>query len=186
MESLATSSVGDGSYVTRSFARMRGEFQNTDGQQARREARGNPPWSMDPGRLAMREPPHADALRGIRPLWAAHPPVPWGMDARDEIPAAGSGGGSSGDAPVRGRRRRVNQSALPPQGRNVSEDERPPGSRRASSTSRYAAARRARDPVLDRFQRMVRGSPREGGFFPRYPRRNQGDFVVSCFLDCYM
>ena len=181
MESLASSSVGDGSYVTRSFARMRGEFQNTDGQQARREARGNPPWSMDPGRLALREP-HADALRGIRPLWAAHPPAPWGMDVRDEIPAAGSGGGSSGDAPVRGRRRRVNQSALPPQGRNVSEDERPPGSRRASSTSRYAAARRARDPVLDRFQRMVRGSPREGGFYTRYGRRNPGDFVVSWFF----
>ena len=184
MESLTSSSVGDGSYIARNFARMRGEFQNTDGQQARRELRGNPPWSMDPGRPALREP-HADALRGIRPIWAAHPPVPWGMDARDEIPAAGSGGGSSGDAPVRGRRRRVNQSALPPQGRNVSEDERPPGSRRASSTSRYAAARRARDPVFDRFQRMVRGSPREGGFFTRYGRRNPGDFVVCCFLDCY-
>lgn len=187
MESLASSSVGDGSYVARSLARMRGdarrEFQNTDGQQTRREPRGNPPWSMDPGRLALREPPHADALRGIRPLWAAHPPVPW--DGRDETPAVGSGSGSSGDAPVRGRRRRVNQSALPPQGRNLSEDERPPGSRRASSTSRYAAARRARDPVFDRFQRLVRNSPREGGFFTRYARRNPGDFVVSC-LTYYM
>jgi len=182
MESLASSPMGDGSYFTRSFAGMRGEFQNTDGPPARREPRGNPPWSMDPGRQALREP-HADALRGIRPLWAAHP-VSWGVDARDEIPAAGSSGGSSGDAPIRGRRRRVNQSALPPQGRNMSEDERPPGSRRASSISRYAAARRARDPVFDRLPRMVRGSPREGGFFTRYARRNPGDFVVSCFLDC--
>ena len=180
MENLANSSVGDGSLITRNLARMRGEFQSTDGQQqqqARREARSNPPWSMDPGHLALREP-HADALRGIRPLWAAHPPVPWGMDARDEIATAGSNGGSSGDAPVRGRRRRVNQSALPPQGRNVSEDERTPGSRRASSTTRYGSARRARDPVFDRFQRMVRGSPRDGGFFARYGRRNPGDFVV--------
>jgi hypothetical protein len=32
---------------------------------------------------------------------------------------------------------------------------------------------------------MVRGSPREGGFFTRYARRNPGDFVVSCFLDYY-
>jgi len=180
MESLARSSEGDGSFITRSLARMHGEFQSTDGQQPRREPRGNPPWSMDPGRLALREP-HADALRGIRPLWATHAPVPWGVDPHDEIPAAGSSGGSSGDTPVRGRRRRVNQSALPPQGRNVSEDERPPGSRRASSTSRYGAARRARDPVFDRFQRMVRGSPREGGFFARYTRRNPSDFVVSCF-----
>ena len=183
MDNLATPSVGDGSFITRSLVHMHGEFQSTDGQQPRRDPRSNPPWGMDPGRLAPREP-HADALRGIRPLWATHAPGSWGTEMRDEI-AAGSGVGSSGDAPVRGRRRRVNQSALPPQGRNVSEDERPPGARRASSSSRYAAARRAiRDPVFDRFQRMVRGSPREGGFFGRYARRNPGDFVVSCFLVC--
>ena len=183
MESLPTPSVGDG-FITRSLARMRGDFQSTDGQQPRRDPRGNPPWGVDPGRLALREP-HADALRGIRPLWATHAPGPWATEVRDEIPAVGSGGGPAGDAPVRGRRRRVNQSALPPQGRNVSEDERPPGARRASSSSRYATARRAiRDPVFDRFQRMVRGSPREGGFFGRYARRNPGDFVVSGFLYC--
>jgi hypothetical protein len=185
MDSLATSSVGDGGFI---LGRMHGEFQSTEGQQPRRDSRGNPPWGMDPGRLALREPlrePHADALRGIRPLWATHAPGPWGIEGRDEIPAAGSSGGLSGDAPIRGRRRRVNQSALPPQGRNVSEDERTPGARRASSSSRYAAARRAiRDPVFDRFQRMVRGNPRESGFFGRYARRNPGDFIVGCFLNC--
>ena len=178
MDSLVTPSVGDG-FISRSLGRMREDFQSMDDQQPRRDSHGNPPWGVDPGRLALREP-HADALRGIRPLWATHAPGPWATEARDEIPvAAGSGGG---DAPVRGRRRRVNQSALPPQGRNVSEDERPPGARRASSSSRYATARRAiRDPVYDRFQRMVRGAPRESGFFSRYSRRNPGDFVVSCF-----
>jgi hypothetical protein len=183
MDSLTTPSVGGGGFITRNLARMQGEFQSTDGQQPRRDPRGNPPWG-----LALREPPrepHADALRGIRPLWATHAPGPWGVEVRDEIPAAGSTGGSSGDAPVRGRRRRVNQSALPPQGRNVSEDERPPGARRASSSSRYAASRRPiRDPVFDRFQRMVRGNPRESGFFGRYARRNPSDFVVSRFLHC--
>ncbi|KAI9451339.1 hypothetical protein F5148DRAFT_551170 [Russula earlei] len=178
MDSLRTSSGADGSFITRSFARMRGEFQNMEGQQPRREPRGNAPWGMDSGRLALREP-HVDALRGVRPLWATHAPDPWGTEMRDEILAAGS---SATDAPVRGRRRRANQSTVPPQGRNVSEDERPAGGRRAFSTSRYAAARRViHDPVFDRVQRIVRGSPREGGLFGRYGRRNAGDFIVSWF-----
>lgn len=172
----------DGSFISRGLARIRGEYQTMEGQQPHRELRGNPPWGMDSGRLALREP-HADALRGIRPLWATHALGPWGTEVRDEILAAGSSaGGTPADTPVRGRRRRVNQSALPPQGRNVSEDERPPGARRASSSSRYAAARRAiRDPVFDRVQRMVRGNPREGGLYGRYARRNAGDFIVSWF-----
>ena len=178
MDSLVTPSVGDG-FITRNLARMREDFHSLDGQQPRRDPHGNPPWGVDPGRLALREP-HADALRGIRPLWTTAP-GPWATEMRDEIPAAAGSGG--GDAPVRGRRRRANQSALPPQGRNVSEDERPPGARRASSSSRYAAARRTtREPVYDRFQRLAR--PRESGFFSRYSRRNPGDFVVSCFLYC--
>ena len=78
---------------------------------------------------------HADALHGLGPLWATHPPVPWGMDTCDEIPTAGFGGKSSGDAPVRGRHCCVNQSALPLQGCNVSKDEWPPGSCQASLTS---------------------------------------------------
>jgi len=181
IDSLPTP-MGDGSFLTRSLARMRGEFQSTDGQQPRHEPRGNPPWGMDSGRLASREP-HADALRGIRPLWATHAPGPWESEVRSEILAAGPSTGTPADAPARGRRRRVNQSALPPQGRNMSEDERPVGARRASSSSRYAAARRAiRDPLFDRVQRMVRGGPREGGLSGRYARRNAGDFIVSRFL----
>jgi hypothetical protein len=165
--------------MPRSLARMREELQGVDGQQPRREPRGNPPWGMDSGRLASREP-HADALRGLRPLWATHQGS-WGDEAHSEILAAGPNAGPPADAPVRGRRRRVNQSALPPQGRNISEDERPVGARRASSSSRYAAARRPiRDPLFDRVQRMVR--PREAGFSGRHARRNPGDFVVSWFL----
>jgi hypothetical protein len=64
---------------------------------------------VDSGRLALRDP-HADALRGIRPLWATYAPGPWATKARDEIPVAAGSGGR--DTPVRGRRRRVNQSAL--------------------------------------------------------------------------
>jgi hypothetical protein len=179
IDSLATSSVGDDEIITRRWSRMRGELQSTEGQQQRREPRGNPPWAADSARPALREP-HADALRGLRPLWATHTLGPWGSEVRDEIIAAGSSAGTPGDAPVRGRRRRVNQSALPPQGRNVSEDERPPGGRRASSSSRYAAARGSiRGTVFDRAQRMVRGGPREGALFGRYARRNAGDFIVS-------
>lgn len=175
-----STSPGDSGFLTRGLARLRGEFQSTDGQQPRREPRGNPPWGMDPGRLASREPP-ADASRGSRPLvWTTHPPVSWEGEMRSEVHPAGSSTGPPADAPVRGRRRRVNQSALPPQGRNLSEDERPVGARRASSTSRYGAARRAiREPVLDRVQRAMRGGPREGGFSGRYGRRNAGDYMVS-------
>jgi hypothetical protein len=171
--------MGDDGFITRNLARMRGELQAADG---RREPRGNPPWAMDPGRLASREP-HADALRGIRPIWATHAPGSWESEVHSEIPAAGPSTGSPADASIRGRRRRVNQSALPPQGRNISEDERSVGTRRASSTSRYAAARRAaiREPHYDRVQRMVRGGPRDGGFASRYARRNAGDFIVSWF-----
>jgi hypothetical protein len=172
--------TGDSGFLTRSLARVRGEFQSTEGQQPRREPRGNPQWGMDPGRLASREPP-ADALRLSRPLvWTTHAPGSWEGEIRSEVHPAGSSAGPPVDAPVRGRRRRVNQSALPPQGRNVSEDERPVGARRASSTSRYAATRRAiRDPVLDRVQRVIRGGPRESGLSGRYARRNAGDYVVS-------
>jgi len=177
-----STSPGDSGFLTRSLARMRGEFQSTDGQQPRREPRGNPPWGMDPGRLASREPP-ADAPRGTRPLvWTTHAPASWEGEIHSEVHVhpAGSSTGPPADAPVRGRRRRVNQSALPPQGRNVSEDERPVGARRASSTSRYGAARRAiREPVIDRVQRVIRGGPREGSFSGRYARRNTGDYVVS-------
>jgi len=179
--SMSTSTpTGDSGFLTRGLARMREEFQSTDGQQPRREPRGNPPWGMDPGRLASREPP-VDALRLSRPLvWTTHAPGSWESEIRSEVHPAGPSPGPPVDAPVRGRRRRVNQSALPPQGRNVSEDERPVGARRASSTSRYAAARRAiRDPVLDRVQRVIRGGPREGGLSGRYARRNAGDYVVS-------
>jgi hypothetical protein len=176
---LATSPVGDGGFLARSLARMRGDVPSTDRQQQRREPRGHSPWNLDPGRTVPREP-HADALRGIRPLWATQALGPWGTEAREETLAAGSNGLTPTDTIPRGRRRRANQSALPSQGRNGSDEERPPTARRASSTSRYAAARRAiRDPILDRVQRMVRGSPREGGFLGRYPRRNPGDFIVS-------
>lgn len=172
--------TSDSGFLTRGLARVRGEIQSTDGQQPRREPRGNPPWGMDPGRLASREPP-ADALRLSRPLvWTTHAPGSWEGEIRGEVHPAGSSTGPPVDATVRGRRRRVNQSALPPQGRNVSEDERPVGARRATSTTRYAAARRAiRDPVLDRVQRVIRGGPREGGLSGRYARRNAGDYVVS-------
>jgi hypothetical protein len=78
---------------------------------------------------------------GNPPSWATHPPGLWATKAHDEIPVAAESGG--GDAPVRGRRRRVNQSALPLQGRNVSEDERPPEACWASWSSGYATARRA-------------------------------------------
>jgi hypothetical protein len=167
-------SMGDGGFMARSLARMRGEFQSTDG---RREPRGNPPLGMDPGRVASREP-HAEVLRGTRPIWTTHPQGSWESEVHGEMPAAT---GPPTDTPVaRGRRRRVNQSALPPQGRNMSEDERPVGARRASSTSQYAAARRAaiRDPLhVQRF----RGGPRDGGLSGRYFRRNPGDFIVSWF-----
>jgi hypothetical protein len=184
--SLATSPVGEGGFLTRSLARMRGDLPNTDRQQQRREPRGNSTWHLDAGRSAPREP-HADALRGIRPLWATHALGPWGAEARDETLAAGSNVLTPADVMSRGRRRRANQSALPSPGRNGSEEERPPAARRASSTSRYAAARRAiRDPIFDRVQRMVRGSPREGGFFSRHPRRNPGDFIVSWLSRCFL
>lgn len=179
--SLATSPTGDGGFLARSLARMRGDLPSTDRQQQRREPRGHSSWNFDPGRSTSREP-HADALRGIRPLWATHTLGPWGTgtESREETLAGGSNVLTPADAIPRGRRRRANQSALPSQGHNGSEEERPSTARRASSTSRYAAARRAiRDPIFDRVQRMVRGSPREGGFFGRYPRRNPGDFIVS-------
>jgi hypothetical protein len=157
---------------------MRGEHSSTDRQQQRREPRGgHSSWTLDHGRSASREP-HADALRGIRPLWATHTLGPWGTEAREENLTAGSNVSPPTDAIPRGRRRRANQPALPSQGRNGSEEERAPAAHRASSTSRYAATRRTiRDP-FDRVRGMVR--PREGGLFGRYPRgRNQGDFVVS-------
>jgi len=196
MDTLGTSTADGGSFVTRSFARTRGQFQTSDRQQPRREPRSNDPWG---GFLTLRE--HGDALRGLDAMfdhhidqWGTHvrdetiadapvsgrpsrvhPPGPWGTEVADEMFAAGSTAMTTADVPpVRGRRRRANQSALPPQGRNVSEDERAPGAR-----SRYVTARRVRDPVLDRVQRMVRGSPREGGLLGRYARRNAGDFIVS-------
>lgn len=169
-----------GSIFARNLTRMRGEPPSVDVQQSRREPRGSSPGNLDPGvRPASREP-HADALRGIRPLWATHVLGPWGPEVRDEMLATSISAGTSTDTTVRGRRRRVNQSTLPSQGRNGSEDERPPAGRRASSTSRYAATRRTiRDPLLERVQRIVRGSSRESGFFGRYGRRNPGDFMVS-------
>jgi hypothetical protein len=179
---LSGGSIAD-SIFARNLTRLRGEPPTVDGQQSRRETRGGSPGNLDPGvRPAPREP-HADALRGIRPLWATHTLGPWGTEARDEILANGLSAGTSADVTARGRRRRANQSALSSQGRNGSEDERPPAAaaaRRASSTSRYAATRRTiRDPLLERVQRMVRGGSRESGFYGRYGRRNAGDFIVS-------
>ena len=177
---LSGSSVAD-SIFARNLTRLRGEPPTVDGQQSRREPRGSSPGNLDPGvRPAPREP-HADALRGIRPLWATHALGPWGSEVRDEIIANGLSAGTSTDVTARGRRRRANQSTLPLQGRNGSEDERPPAAgRRASSTSRYATTRRTiREPLIERVQRMVRGGSRESGFYGRYGRRNPGDFIVS-------
>jgi hypothetical protein len=169
-----------GGIFARNLTRLRGDHTSVDGQQSRREPRGTSPGNLDPGVRPSSREPHADALRGIRPLWATHVLGPWGTEVRDEMLASGLSAGTPADATVRGRRRRVNQSTLPSQGRNGSEDERPTAGRRASSTSRYAATRRTiRDPLLERVQRMVRGSSRESGFFGRYGRRNPGDFIVS-------
>ena len=184
LDNLVAPPLGGGtvadSIFTRNLTRLREEPPTVDGQQSRREPRGSSPGNLDPGvRPASREP-HADALRGIRPLWATHTVGPWGNEVRDEMLASGLSAGTPTDATVRGRRRRVNQSTLPSQGRNGSEDERTPAARRASSTSRYAATRRTiRDPLLERVQRMVRGGSRESGFYGRYGRRNAGDFIVS-------
>ena len=183
---LGSSTIAD-SIFARNLTRLRGEPPTVDGQQSRRETRGSSPGNLDPGvRPASREP-HADALRGIRPLWATHTLGPWGTEVRDEMLTSGLSAGTPTDATVRGRRRRANQSNLPPQGRNGSEDERPPAARRASSTSRYAATRRTiRDPLLERVQRMVRGGSRESGFYGRYGRRNPGDFIVSWPTRCLL
>ncbi len=173
------STIAGGIYA-RNVTRTRGEPPNVDGPQSRREPRGTLPWSLDPGMRPASREPHADALRGIRPLWATHTSGPWGTDIREEMLASGLSAGTSADATVRGRRRRANQSTLSSQGRNGSEDERPTAARRASSTSRYATTRRTlRDPLLERVQRMVRGNSRENAFLSRYARRNPGDFIVS-------
>ncbi|KAI0300573.1 hypothetical protein B0F90DRAFT_433143 [Multifurca ochricompacta] len=81
LDSLVASPLGDGSFFTRNLARIRGELPSTDVQQPRREPHSSSPWNLDPGRPTSREP-HADALRGIRPLWATHALGPWGTEVR--------------------------------------------------------------------------------------------------------